>query len=177
MSTVSLRPMTEQDAPRLFSLVDTNRDTLHKFWWEEKTQSPDDSLAYIMRANETEVTDRIPTRGIFAQELLIGVAGLHSVDWRKRRAEVGYWIDTDHTGQGYVQEAVRQLAGVAFGEVGLNELTICTRVSNQASRSVAERCGFRLTAIDTQPSWDEDAPVDVAHYSLFAKQSEISASD
>lgn len=169
MNTTSIQQLTEQHASRLFSLVDTNREALRKFWWEDKTRSPDDSLTYIRQVNSMEATDHIPTRGIFAEELLIGVAGLHSVDWEKRRAEVGYWIGEEYAGRGHVKEAVRQLAGLAFREVGLEELTICTRVSNKASRAVAEGCEFQLTGIDTQSSWDE-TPIEVAHYSLYADQ-------
>lgn len=158
--------MTEQDAPRLFSLVDANRATLRKFWWEVKTQSPADSLAYIREIHDIEQKDHIPTRGVCVDDLLIGVTGLHTLVRERRSAAVGYWIDREHAGRGYAQAALKLLADTAFDDFSLRELTICTRAENEASRAIATRAGFRLTGIDTLPTWQESELVEVAHYSL-----------
>ncbi|ANH70642.1 GNAT family N-acetyltransferase [Mitsuaria sp. 7] len=78
---------------------------------------------------------------------LIGGAGLHTLEWKVRRYELGYWISPTHTGRGLVSEAVIALAQLAFGALRARRLEIRTDSRNAASRAVAERCGFSLEGL------------------------------
>ena len=78
---------------------------------------------------------------------LLGSTGLHRIDWRVPRFEIGYWLRSSKTGAGYVTEAVRALAAMAFEELGANRVDIRCDDRNLASAAVAERCGFELEAI------------------------------
>ncbi|WP_377157258.1 GNAT family N-acetyltransferase [Roseateles sp. UC29_93] len=78
---------------------------------------------------------------------LIGGAGLHTLEWKVRRYELGYWISPSHTGRGLVSEAVIALARMAFGQLRARRLEIRTDSRNAASRAVAERCGFSLEGL------------------------------
>ncbi|HEX7005226.1 MAG TPA: GNAT family N-acetyltransferase [Trueperaceae bacterium] len=78
---------------------------------------------------------------------LLGSSGLHRIDWRVPRFEIGYWIRTSAAGRGYVSEAVRGLASVAFERLGARRVEIRCDDLNEASGRVARRCGFTLDGV------------------------------
>jgi len=56
---------------------------------------------------------------------------------------VGYWIDRELAGHGYVPEGVVLLMRYAFDEIGLHRLEAAIVPRNTASRRVAEKLGLR----------------------------------
>lgn len=58
-------------------------------------------------------------------------------------ATLGYWLDGDVRGQGYMTEAVGRLAEYAFEEMGLHRLQAGCLPENHASHRVLEKNGFR----------------------------------
>lgn len=77
---------------------------------------------------------------------LVGSSGLHHVDWDVPRFEIGYWLRTRFSGQGYMTEAVRGITAFAFREVGAERVEIWCDVRNERSAAVARRAGFRHEA-------------------------------
>jgi len=55
---------------------------------------------------------------------------------------IGYFVDVDHQGQGYVSEAVREVIKVLFEQAGAQRLRLECDDTNLASMRVAERCGM-----------------------------------
>lgn len=82
---------------------------------------------------------------------LHGCAGIHRLDEVARKAELGYWCRTSSTGRGIMTEAVHALCRFAFTRLSMKTLEIITDESNEKSRRLAERCGFRLTETREQP--------------------------
>lgn len=60
--------------------------------------------------------------------------------------EIGYWVDIQYQGQGYVTEFVAAITRLAFEYLGAIRTQIATQVENEKSVSVAKRCGFHLEA-------------------------------
>ena len=60
--------------------------------------------------------------------------------------EIGYWLETSWTKQGYATEMVDALTNFAFKSFNAARVQIITQVGNDASRRVAEKCGFILEA-------------------------------
>ena len=60
--------------------------------------------------------------------------------------EIGYWVDTQFQGQGFVTEFVNALSRYALDALGAKRIQICTQVENLKSAAVAYRCGFNLEA-------------------------------
>ena len=44
----------------------------------------------------------------------VGSTGLHRIDWTVPKFEIGYWLDTEFEGNGYMTEAVERLDTVCF---------------------------------------------------------------
>ncbi len=78
---------------------------------------------------------------------LLGGTGLHRFDWTVRRFEIGYWVRTSAQGQGYVSEAVRAMARLAFEDLRARRVEIRMDDDNLRSRAVAERCGFEFEGL------------------------------
>jgi ribosomal-protein-alanine N-acetyltransferase len=83
--------------------------------------------------------------GIFIKkDRFIGEVSLGSVQRGPfQSANVGYWIDEGHAGQGYMPEAVAVVLRYAFEELGLHRVEAAIVPRNQASRRVAEKLGLR----------------------------------
>lgn len=59
--------------------------------------------------------------------------------------EIGYWIGEPFWGRGYATEAVRAMIDHVFTASEIGALAASSRVTNVASRSVLEKCGFQWT--------------------------------
>lgn len=55
---------------------------------------------------------------------------------------VGYWVSQSVTCRGVATAALREITGVAFGELGLHRIQAETLLDNFASQRVLERNGF-----------------------------------
>ncbi len=96
---------------------------------------------------------------------LLGGTGLHRMDWRVRRFEIGYWIRPEAAGQGHVSEAVRLLTALAFDRLAARRLEIRCDARNLRSRAVAQRCGFELEGVLRRDALGVDGtPRDTAVY-------------
>jgi RimJ/RimL family protein N-acetyltransferase len=75
-------------------------------------------------------------------DTLIGSSGLHDANWAVPSFEIGYWLHTKHTGQGYMTEAVKGICQFAFTYFNAQRLVIRCDSKNERSAAVARRCGF-----------------------------------
>ena len=78
--------------------------------------------------------------------LFVGGSGLHNISWDVPRFEIGYWVRTSLQGQGYVTEAVKGIAAMAFDKLNATRLEIRCDANNVRSAAVAQRAGFTLEA-------------------------------
>jgi len=77
----------------------------------------------------------------------IGTTGFHNIDWEVQKLEMGYWIDSQHSGKGYMVEAIEELTRYAFEGLDMKRVEIRTESENLKSRAVPEKVGFRLEGI------------------------------
>jgi RimJ/RimL family protein N-acetyltransferase len=107
--------------------VDYDRDKALRWCTEEAFRDPQREVNFVIEPAET---------GRFA-----GVIGINRADWANGVAETGYWIGPSARRRGYVAEALRAVAGHAFG-FGIYRLELLAAVGNLASQGVAEKVGF-----------------------------------
>ncbi len=77
----------------------------------------------------------------------VGGTGLHRIDWRVRRFEIGYWCRSSRQGRGWMSEAVLALTGLAFEQLQARRVEVRMDDTNERSWRVAERCGFALEGV------------------------------
>ena len=80
-------------------------------------------------------------------DCLVGVCGLHYINWCIRSAEASVMIAPDFSGKGIATDAIKILVDYAFGECNLNKV-FCEILSiNTASLKVFERVGFKKDGV------------------------------
>jgi RimJ/RimL family protein N-acetyltransferase len=83
-------------------------------------------------------------------DLLVGKGGLHTIDWRVPKFEVGYWVRASCAGRGYATEATLALVELARDRLQARRIEVTSDAANSASRRVAEKAGFVLEGIRRQ---------------------------
>jgi len=72
----------------------------------------------------------------------LGLALVPEIDRDGRSVELGYIVAPEARGRGVATEAVRLLTAWAFSELGALRSELWISVENDASKRVAERCGY-----------------------------------
>jgi len=94
-------------------------------------------------------------------------SGLHRIDWDIPKFEIGYWVDSRFSGQGYVTEAVSGITDYAVRELKARRIEIRCDELNLKSRAIPERLGFTLEGILRNDQVSEEA--DLRNTCVFAK--------
>ncbi len=74
----------------------------------------------------------------------MGNIGLFDIDYNNKTSEIGYWLGVEFTRNGYMTEAMQILEKYAFTELQLNRIQIKCDALNNASESLAQKCGYQL---------------------------------
>ncbi|WP_163102970.1 GNAT family N-acetyltransferase [Peribacillus alkalitolerans] len=114
-----------------------------------KDQSPEDVEANIREAHLNFLKREDLRLLVFLKETgeFIASSGLHRIDWSIPKFEIGYWIDSRYSGQGYMTEAVEGIMDFAFSELKARRIEIRMDTENHKSRAIPERLGFTLEGI------------------------------
>jgi RimJ/RimL family protein N-acetyltransferase len=78
-------------------------------------------------------------------ENFVGNIGVHF--WhsgRLRGMEIGYWLDTRYTGNGYATEAVRALTKALFEIKKVDKVIIKCKLDNISSIKIPQKLGFKV---------------------------------
>jgi len=121
--------------------------------WAVTLPSVDESEAHCRRAHAKFLLREDLAMFVFARNAddaegeLVGATGLHRIDWTLRSFEIGYWRKTGCEGRGFMTEAVRAMARMAFDALDARRVEIRMDDRNVASWQLAERAGFTLEAL------------------------------
>ncbi|NBJ13016.1 GNAT family N-acetyltransferase [Microvirga arsenatis] len=135
------------DGARLYEAIRASLPEL-KPWlvWVQKSLDTEGYEASLRQAASRFLVRQELRYLIFdaTQEILLGSTGFHALDWRIPKAEIGYWIDTRHAGQGYVTEAVEALTKLGLNVLGFRRIEIRSDALNERSHAVARRLNYQL---------------------------------
>ena len=101
---------------------------------------------------------------IFKEDELIGVISFNRIEPLNKTAEIGYWLDESHQGQGIISQALQALIHHYAQSGELRRFVIKCRVDNVQSNQVALRNGFILEGCLKQAEFLNDAYDDVNLY-------------
>ena len=104
-------------------------------------------------------------------EQLLGSISLMHLDWRHRRAEVGYWLAREARGHGHATRAVRLICRWGFRALGLERVDLLAATGNVASQRVAERAGFTREAVLRSYMRAKEGQQDMVAFGLLASES------
>jgi RimJ/RimL family protein N-acetyltransferase len=98
---------------------------------------------------------------------LLGGTGLHQINWKDRRFELGYWVDPTHWGKGIAAEAAYAVCREGFGALQLHRVHATVYAFNPGSARVLRKIGFRLEGRSREHHRDGHGWVDVLQYGLL----------
>ncbi|MEK9147458.1 MAG: GNAT family protein [Patescibacteria group bacterium] len=131
-------------AESMFKVIDENRKHLEPwFFWPKLTLKVEDSLKYLFdKEQETEKGEKVEY-GLFINNKYIGNISIFNINKKKKSGEIGYWLSSSYTRNGYMTEAVKILEKEAFEKLKLNRIQIKCDERNDASFGVAKKCGYK----------------------------------
>lgn len=142
-----LRRPAARDAAALRQATETSLTELKQWMsWAQDIGTPQDTLANVERAVQQFEQRESLRYHIWLGDELIGSTGYHGLDWRVPKGEIGYWIATPHTGQGYAREVTEALTDYALGELHFRRLEIRCDAANERSRRIPQALGYTLDA-------------------------------
>ncbi len=147
---LTIRAPRTGDAPQVVEAVIESLDELRPWMpWAGQAPTIEESEARIHRAIAKWQTreDLLLHLYLKGTDTWVGGSGLHRIDWDVRKFEIGYWVRTRFSGQGYMTEAVDGIARFAFEHLRANRVEIRCDAKNARSAAVAKRCGFHLDGI------------------------------
>jgi ribosomal-protein-serine acetyltransferase len=128
------------------------RESIHELrdWmpWAQEIPTLEETEYFVRQAAAGWLTQENLPMLLFrrADGVFLGGSGFHALDWTVPKAEIGYWLRTRATGQGYMTEAVIGLTQFAFDRMEMVRLEIRCDARNTRSAAVAERAGYSLDA-------------------------------
>lgn len=148
---VTLKNLTASNAEELLEYYKKNKKYLEPF---EPTK---DSSFYtvenqrkILNNNYKEFLNGVTIElGIFKEDKLIGKIKLSRIVYGSfKNGMLGYSIDEDEQGKGYMKESVNLFLKYAFDECELHRIEASALVNNKKSIGVLAGCGFKMTGIN-----------------------------
>jgi ribosomal-protein-serine acetyltransferase len=148
-----LVPIETSDAADLWSAVDGSRAELEPWLpWVPFNTDQDASFRYAEASAQDWDNARACRFGIRDKKTrrLFGVVGLEAFAHLHQSVELGYWLRTDATGNGYMTEASRSVILWAFSTLHAHRIRVAAATDNRASLAVIGRLGFHFEGIARQ---------------------------
>ena len=128
---------------------------------------PEEGQAFLIHVEPQRLAGRSLTLAI--GEELQGAVGITDVNWRDRRAEVGYWVAASRRGRGLGSRAVGLLSAWALSEGGFERLDLYASPHNEASQRVAQKAGFTREGLLRKLRYRHGEREDLYVYSRLAQ--------
>jgi ribosomal-protein-serine acetyltransferase len=171
LDKLDLRQLGLCHAPQLFDCIQRNRVHLRPWLvWVDGTQSVADVEQFIRLGLAQRARNGGLHVGIFADGEIIGGVGCHEIDWTHLNTSMGYWLDADAQGYGYMTVGARAFITHAFTNWRLNRLEIRCATDNVRSRALCERLGFTAEGVKRQAERRAEGFRDLVVYGLLAHE-------
>ncbi|RJF72905.1 N-acetyltransferase [Deinococcus cavernae] len=144
-----LRAPRPEDAPAQVEAISASLPALRRWMaWAQESQTLADAQENLTRAAEAYAKRENLRLLIWNADgtELIGSSGYHSLEWDIPKGEIGYWIATAHTGQGYAQEVTQFLTEYALNTLGWRRIEIRCDALNERSARIPRQVGYTLDA-------------------------------
>jgi len=150
-TNVTLKILTAGNAEQLLEYYKKNKKHLEPF---EPTKDSNfytiENQRKILNKNYKEFLNGVTIEfGIFKEERLIGKIKLSRIlHGSFKNGILGYSIDENEQGKGYMKESVHLFLKYAFDECELHRIEASALIHNEKSRGVLTGCGFKMTGIN-----------------------------
>ncbi|MCO4782867.1 MAG: GNAT family N-acetyltransferase [Candidatus Cloacimonetes bacterium] len=146
---IHLQKHTLSNAQTMFEMIDLDRVALQEFLpWVQKTNSVQDSETFIKITQDCWSLNKAYEFGIYINDSnqYIGNIGAINLDLDQKVCEIGYWLNSKYSGNGYMIEAVKTLEKQLFN-LGFFRIEIRCIPKNIKSQAVALNSGYVLDGV------------------------------
>ena len=149
------------------------KEEFYEFFEYKAFKSKKETEQYLKKLiNRTKVTDDdIQAMYWFVRKKtdnnLLGTAALVNINHNRKSVEMGYGIDPNHWGKGYVLLLQNALMKYAFESMGFNRLHGTTMVNNERTISSIYVAGFKKEGILRDYYFKDNRFVDGFKYSIL----------
>lgn len=145
---VKLKILEEREADQLFKLVDSNREYLAEFLpFVAYTTEVEHSKKFIQSALQQFARGDGFHCGIWYDQKLVGVIGLHYLDLVNKRTSIGYYLAEDAQKKGIMTLCTKALIQYVYEEYDIHRIEIRMSTKNKKSRAIPIRLGFTQEGI------------------------------
>ncbi len=139
-----LRIISQDEYKAYFTLVDTNRDRLTRYFPNtvKSVKSPEQAKNHLIKIHKKNQEKGIYPFGIYKNDTLIGWISIKNIDWGIPKCELGYYIDKSYEGKSIISNAVQEIVGYSFENLGIEKIFLRIGANNIGSQKVATRNGF-----------------------------------
>ncbi|MGG3912226.1 GNAT family N-acetyltransferase [Peribacillus simplex] len=165
---IRIELLQQQHKEELFELVDNNRGHLRKWLlWVDNRKSAEDFEPIIPIWITNYANNNGFDAGIRYNGELVGMIGLHFIDWKNKATSIGYFLSEEAQGNGIITKSVSSLVNYLFKDLDLNRIEIQVAVNNLKSISIPQRLGFVQEGIKRDGQWLYDHYEDLITFSLL----------
>lgn len=165
---IEIQLFQQHQKEELFELVNRNRSHLRQWLlWVDNRNSVEDFEPIISMWLDNYASQNGFDAGIRDNGALVGMIGLHSIDWKNRSTSIGYFLAEEAQGKGIITKCVKALMGYIFQELDLHRIEIQCAKNNVRSIAIPIRLGFVQEGIKRDGQWLYDHYEDIVTFSYL----------
>jgi ribosomal-protein-alanine N-acetyltransferase len=148
---VTLRNLTPANAQELLEYYKKNKKHLEPFEpvKDSNFYTIENQIKLLNKSYREFLKGSTIELGILKEERLIGKIKISTIlHGSFKNGILGYSIDEDMQGKGYMKESVNLILKYAFEECDLHRIEASALVDNNKSRGVLDGCGFKMLGIN-----------------------------
>ncbi|MER2059060.1 MAG: GNAT family protein [Niallia sp.] len=171
---ISIELLQQNNKEELFELIDKNREHLRKWLtWVDKRKTAADFESIIPIWIKNYAENNGFDAGIRYHGKLVGMVGLHYIDWKNSATSIGYFLSEDAEGKGIITKSLSVLLNYLMDTLHINRIEIQCALNNRKSQLIPERLGFVKEGVKRQGQWLYDHYEDLVTYSLISKDRKL----
>lgn len=153
------RPVVSMELAReIYTAVMASLKNLEQWLpWAKPSYSLDDEMKYLTENCDKGWNNKSGFAYIIRLQTdnrFLGVIDFIRIDEANKTVEIGFWLQDNAVGNGYMIEAVQGLERAAFA-AGCERVEIQNDTRNLRSANVAERAGYHLDGIMRHQKWSD----------------------
>lgn len=163
----SLKIISENEHKAYFTLIDTNRNRLIRYFPNtvRSVQTSKQARNHLIKIHKKHQEKGIYPFGIYQNDTLIGWISIKNIDWRIPKSELGYYIDKSYEGKGIITNAVNEIVTYSFENLGIEKIFLKIGTDNIGSQKVATKNGFLKEGVLRKEFRIENGDIiDLAYY-------------
>ncbi|MGD9030783.1 MAG: GNAT family N-acetyltransferase [Anaerolineae bacterium] len=171
-----LRPYEASDGSWYYAMGQRNRDHLARYETDNAARSlrsVEDAEELVEELAAAWEAQKAFFLGAFDRETdrFLAQVTVVPVDWDVPEFAIGFFVDVEHEGQGFVTESVREVMGFVFQHLAAHRVRMECDDTNVRSQRVAERCGLLLEGHIRENKRNPDGTLSgTLHFGLLGRE-------